>query len=52
MLTETSVQARFLMPMVVSITMGILFCTLIILLVIPCLLMMFKDVKWVCRRCR
>jgi len=52
MLTETSVQARFLIPMVVSITMGILFCTVIILLVIPCLLMMVEDVKWVCRGCR
>jgi multidrug efflux pump subunit AcrB len=44
-LLETSVQAQFLVPMVVSLSMGILFATFIILLLIPCLLLISEDVK-------
>ena len=38
LLFETSVQAQFLIPMAVSITFGIAFATLLVLLVIPCIL--------------
>lgn len=45
MLLETSIQARFLIPMVVSLSMGILFGTLIILILVPCLVLVSEDLK-------
>lgn len=44
-LLETSLQARFLIPMVVSLAMGILFATVVILFLIPCLLLVMEDIK-------
>ncbi len=44
-LTETSIQAKFLVPMVVSLSMGILFATPIILLLVPCLTLIVEDIK-------
>ncbi len=44
-LTETSIQARFLIPMVVSLSMGILFATPIILFLVPCLTLVVDDAK-------
>lgn len=40
---ETSIQAQFLIPMAVSIAFGLLFATLLILLVVPCLLLIHQH---------
>jgi multidrug efflux pump subunit AcrB len=42
---ETSVQARFMIPMAISLAFGILFATGIILLLVPALYMISEDVK-------
>ena len=44
MLLETSMQAKFLIPMVISLATGIIFATFVILLLIPCILMIKVDV--------
>lgn len=55
MLLETDVQARFLIPMAVSLSYGILFATTITLILIPCLYLMLEDFghrfgfKWMIR---
>ncbi|MEM7526505.1 MAG: efflux RND transporter permease subunit [Pseudomonadota bacterium] len=46
MIFETSAQARFLVPMAVSLGYGILFATFIVLFLIPCLYMMVEDLRW------
>jgi len=50
MIFETSLQARFLIPMAISIAFGILFATFIILLIVPALYLMLDDairlVRW------
>lgn len=43
LLFETSVQAQFLIPMAISITFGLAFATLLILIVIPALLSIYED---------
>ena len=43
MIFETSVQARFLIPMAISIAFGILFATFIILLIVPALYLVLED---------
>jgi multidrug efflux pump subunit AcrB len=45
MIFETSRQARFLIPMAVSLGFGILFATLITLLLVPCLYLIVEDVR-------
>jgi multidrug efflux pump subunit AcrB len=45
MLFETDVQARFLIPMAVSLGFGVLFATFITLLLIPAVYMMLEDIK-------
>jgi len=45
MLLETSLQAQFLIPMVISLATGIVFATAIILLLVPCLVMVVEDIK-------
>ncbi|HHO42475.1 MAG TPA: efflux RND transporter permease subunit, partial [Epsilonproteobacteria bacterium] len=45
MILETSVQARFLIPMAISLGFGILFATLISLLLIPAFFIMLEDTK-------
>jgi multidrug efflux pump subunit AcrB len=45
MLTETDMQARFLIPMAVSLGFGILFATTITLLLVPSVYLMLEDVK-------
>lgn len=45
MIAETSMQARFLIPMAISLGFGVLFATGIILLVVPCLYMIREDVE-------
>ena len=42
---ETSRQARFLIPMAISLGFGILFATGIILIIVPCFYMMIEDLK-------
>jgi multidrug efflux pump subunit AcrB len=44
MIFETSVQARFLVPMAISLGFGVLFATFITLLLVPCLYMALDDV--------
>lgn len=50
MITETSVQARFLVPMAISLGFGVLFATFIILLLVPAFYMMLEDVLGIARR--
>ncbi|VVS93912.1 efflux RND transporter permease subunit [Desulfoluna spongiiphila] len=45
MILETSVQAQFLIPMAISLGFGILFATLITLLLIPSLYMILEDAR-------
>ena len=45
MLVETDMQARFLIPMAVSLGFGILFATFITLLLVPSVYMILEDVK-------
>ena len=45
MIAETSVQARFLIPMAISLGFGVLFATLIILLLVPALYMLVEDAQ-------
>lgn len=44
MIAETSVQARFLIPMAISLGFGVLFATAVILVVVPSLYMVREDV--------
>lgn len=45
MIFETSFQARILVPMAISLGYGILFATLIILFLVPCLYLILEDVR-------
>jgi multidrug efflux pump subunit AcrB len=45
MLFETSVQARFLIPMAISLGFGIIFASFIILLLVPALYMILEDAR-------
>jgi len=45
MLTETDMQAKFLIPMAVSLGFGILFATAITLILVPSVYLMLEDVK-------
>lgn len=44
MIFETSRQARFMIPMAISLGFGILFATAIMLVLIPCLYLVVEDV--------
>ena len=44
MMLEKSIQARFLIPMAISLGFGVLFATLITLLLIPCGYMVLEDI--------
>lgn len=50
MIFETSRQARFLIPMAISLGFGILFATLIALLLVPCLYLIIEDLRGLSRR--
>jgi multidrug efflux pump subunit AcrB len=52
MILETSVQARFLIPMAVSLGFGVMFATLITLLMVPALYMIVDDAARGLRRLR
>ena len=45
MILETSRQARFMIPMAISLGFGILFATGITLVLVPCLYCVLEDVK-------
>ncbi|MFC7336899.1 efflux RND transporter permease subunit [Haloferula chungangensis] len=45
MLLETDIQARFLIPMAVSLGFGILFATVITLFLVPCIYLILEDVR-------
>jgi multidrug efflux pump subunit AcrB len=45
MIFETSVQARFLIPMAISLGFGILFATLILAFIVPCLYLAVEDAR-------
>ncbi len=45
MIFETSVQARFLIPMAISLGYGVLFITVIVLVITPALYMIIEDIK-------
>lgn len=45
LLTETSFQARFLIPMAISISFGLAFATVLTLFVVPCLFLIFEDLR-------
>ncbi|WP_136069272.1 efflux RND transporter permease subunit [Modicisalibacter radicis] len=45
MIFETSRQARFIVPMAVSLGFGILFATLILLVLVPCLYLMVENLR-------
>jgi multidrug efflux pump subunit AcrB len=45
MILETSRQAKFLIPMAISLGFGILFATFLTLILIPCLYMIIEDLK-------
>lgn len=45
MLLETDLQARFLIPMAISLGFGILFATTITLFLVPCVYLMLEDIK-------
>lgn len=45
MLLETDLQAKFLIPMAVSLSFGILFATGITLILVPCIYLMLEDKK-------
>ncbi|MCE5184991.1 MAG: efflux RND transporter permease subunit [Planctomycetaceae bacterium] len=47
MIYETSRQARFMIPMALSLGYGILFSTGVTLVLVPCLYMMLEDIKQV-----
>ncbi|MEM1212951.1 MAG: efflux RND transporter permease subunit [Planctomycetota bacterium] len=45
LMLEQSFQARFLIPMAISIAMGLLSATVMILIVLPCMMLIFDDLK-------
>ena len=45
MIAEKSLQARFLIPMAISLAFGVMFATCITLLLVPSLYMILEDVK-------
>ncbi len=44
-LLETSLQAQFLIPMAISLSFGVLFATLITLLLVPCVYLVLEDLR-------
>jgi multidrug efflux pump subunit AcrB len=45
MIFETSIQAKFLIPMAISLGFGVLFATLVVLFVVPCLYLMVEKLR-------
>ena len=51
-MAEQSVQARFLIPMVISLAFGVLFATLVTLILVPCLNLLGHDIAELVQRWR
>ena len=49
MLLETSVQARFMIPMAISLGVGVMFATVIMLVLVPAIYRIVADIQWVTR---
>ena len=49
MLTETSLQAKFLIPMAVSIAFGVLYASLVIIFLVPALILVSEDFRGLLR---
>jgi len=49
---ETSLQAKIVIPMAVSLAFGVLFATVITLILIPCQYVALEDLKRVIRKFR
>lgn len=49
LILEQSFQARFLIPMAITISGGLISATVLILLVLPCMLVVFDDATWALR---
>jgi multidrug efflux pump subunit AcrB len=45
MITEKSLQARFLIPMAISLVFRVIFATCITLILVPSLYMILEDIK-------
>jgi multidrug efflux pump subunit AcrB len=45
MMLERSLQARFLIPMAISLAFGVMFATLITLFLVPSLYMILEDIR-------
>ncbi|OKY75393.1 MAG: cobalt-zinc-cadmium resistance protein [Desulfobulbaceae bacterium DB1] len=52
MIMENSRQARFLIPMAISLGFGVLFATLITLVLVPCLYLIIEDIRKLARPSR
>ncbi len=52
MIMETSRQARFLIPMAISLGFGLVFATFIILLLVPCLYLVLEDAGLMVKKIR
>ncbi|WP_440905733.1 efflux RND transporter permease subunit [Catenovulum sp. SX2] len=50
-ISETSLQAKIVIPMAVSLAFGVLFATFITLIMIPCLYIALEDIKVLVKRC-
>ena len=50
MIFETSRQARFLIPMAISLGFGVVFATVITLALVPSIYLILEDLKWGARR--
>jgi multidrug efflux pump subunit AcrB len=50
LLLEKSMQARFLVPMATSLAFGVMFATLVTLLIVPCGYIILHDVQGIPRR--
>ncbi len=45
MILEKSLHAKFLVPMAVSLAFGVLFTTVVALVLVPCVYMLLEDIK-------
>lgn len=45
LILERSFQAKFLIPMAISIAVGLISATAVVLIVLPCFLLIFQDIK-------
>lgn len=49
LMMETSFQAKFLIPMAITLTFGLMFATGLTLVVVPAINMVFADIRWLVR---